>query len=337
MEGAVSQEIEFTVAKENGLELKRLPEIAEVDIDIGNKDDFEIIIPNTEWSEECYSYGCRIFVADTEYGGEIQDIESTTETEEVTIRGSTWRGRLKYKIVEPPAGKDYLTVSGDLNEILKELIGDCFGGLFEVSEKATGINVENWKVDRYVALYDAIMKILDRYQYRLDIRYIQPEGQEFGYVLLQAVPIIDYSEDLEYSNEEKINVNVRDCRSGINHLVCVGEGENQERIVIHLYVQKDGSIGKVPHYTGKDELAAVYNYSSADAEKLEEGGIKRLQELQNYKKCEMTIEDMNLQIGDIVSGYDTVTDTVVQKPVVQKILKMKNGEITIEHKMKGDD
>ena len=45
MEGAVSQEIEFTVAKENGLELKRLPEIAEVDIDIGNKDDFEIIIP----------------------------------------------------------------------------------------------------------------------------------------------------------------------------------------------------------------------------------------------------------------------------------------------------
>ena len=156
MEGAVSQEIEFTVAKENGLELKRLPEIAEVDIDIGNKDDFEIIIPNTEWSEECYSYGCRIFVADTEYGGEIQDIESTTETEEVTIRGSTWRGRLKYKIVEPPAGKDYLTVSGDLNEILKELIGDCFGGLFEVSEKATGINVENWKVDRYVALYDAI-------------------------------------------------------------------------------------------------------------------------------------------------------------------------------------
>ena len=317
MEGAVSQEIEFTVAKENGLELKRLPEIAEVDIDIGNKDDFEIIIPNTEWNEECYTYGCRIFAADTEYGGMIQDIESTTETEEVTIRGNTWRGRLKYKIVEPPAGKDYLTVSGDLNEILKELIGDRFDGLFEISEKATGINVENWQVDRYVTLYDAIMKILDRYQHRLDIRYIQPEGQEYGYVLLQAMPIIDYSEDLEYSNEEKINVNIRDCRSGINHLVCVGEGENQERIVIHLYVQKD--------------------YSSADAEKLEEGGMKRLQELQNYKKCEMTIEDADLQIGDILSGYDTVTDTVVQKPVVQKILKMKNGEITIEHKMKGDD
>ena len=48
-------------------------------------------------------------------------------------------------------------------------------------------------------------------------------------------------------------------------------------------------LGKVPHYTGKDELAAVYDYSSADAEKLEEGGMKRLQELQNYKKCEMTI------------------------------------------------
>ena len=34
------------------------------------------------------------------------------------------------------------------------------------------------------------MKILDRYQYRLDIRYIQPEGQEFGYVLKGSVTIV---------------------------------------------------------------------------------------------------------------------------------------------------
>lgn len=329
--------IELIVAKGSGEEIKALPEISEVDIDIGNKDDFEITIPNAEWDKEHYAYGNRIFAPDTEYGGIIQDIESSTEAEEIILRGNTWRGLLKYKVVEPPAGKDYLVISGDLNQMLKELVGDRFDGLFLVAENTTGISVKNWQVDRYVTLYDAIAKLLDQYKYKLDIKYIQPENLEYGHVSLQAVPIVDYSEDLEYSNEEKINVNIRDCRSGVNHLVCVGEGENQDRIVVHLYVQEDGNVGKTQHYFGADELAAVYNYSSADAEKLEEGGIKRIQELQNYKKCEMTIEDTDLQIGDIVSGYDAVTDTAVQKPVIQKVLKIKNGKTTVEHKMKGDD
>ena len=48
-------------------------------------------------------------------------------------------------------------------------------------------------------------------------------------------------------------------------------------------VQKDGSIGKTPYYTGLEENEAVYEFSSADKEKLEEDGAKRLKELQNYK------------------------------------------------------
>ena len=42
-------------------------------------------------------------------------------------------------------------------------------------------------------------------------------------------------------------------------------------------------------------------------------------------------------MGDIVAGYDAITDTTVKKPIIQKILKLKDGEATIDYKMKGDD
>ena len=64
---------------------------------------------------------------------------------------------------------------------------------------------------------------------------------------------------------------------------------------------------------------------------------KKLKELQNYKKCTMTVDDIDLELGDIVSGYDAITDTQVIKPVIQKILKMQNGNITIDYSVKGED
>lgn len=110
-----------------------------------------------------------------------------------------------------------------------------------------------------------------------------------------------------------------------------------DRVVLHLYVQKNGTIGKKQYYTGLNEISAVYNYSSAEADKLEEDGTKRLKELQNYKKCEMTIDNADLEIGDIVAGYDAVTNTQVIKPVIQKILKIQDGKITIDYSVKGED
>lgn len=329
--------VKIIVTKPTGEEQGNLTDSAKVDVDIGDKCDFEIEIDNSEWNKEIHGYGCRFFVPNTEYGGIIKGIKSNTKTEKITLSGYTWRGMLIYKVVEPPDGQDHLVLSGDLNEIIGQLIGDRFGSLFAMTSAKTGIEVSNWQVDRYVTLYDAIQKLLDRYAYRLDIKYIQPSGLEYGYVRLEAIPIKDYSKELEYSQESKTDITVEDYRAGVNHLVCVGEGENQDRIVVHLYTQEDGSIGKNQYYYGINEVAAVYDYSSADREKLEESGIKRLQELQNHKKCEISVEDIDLELGDIVDGYDEITDTTVKKPIIQKIFKVEDGEATVDYKMKGDD
>ena len=57
----------------------------------------------------------------------------------------------------------------------------------------------------------------------------------------------------------------------------------------------------------------------------------------NYKEFGMKVSDVDLSIGDIVSGRDFVTGILVQKPVVQKILKIQKGKINVEYILKGDD
>lgn len=329
--------LKFIAARDTGEELGYMDRNADVDLDLGDTNDFELRMDQYTWKKDWYWYGSRIFIPGTEYGGILKDLEVITKTREIVWRGPTWRGLLMQKVVEPPDGEDHLTVSGDLNDILRELIGDRFDGLFIVPEIKAGTSVAGWKVDRYVTLHDAIMQLLDSEGYRLQISYVEPEGLEYGYVTVQAVPVTDYSEVLEYSREGKVEFSIRDYRGGVNHLICAGKGQNEERVILHLYVQEDGSIGKTQYFTGLAEHAAVYEFSSADTDKLKEYGTKRLKDLQNYKSIDMDVSDIDLEIGDIVGGYEEITGTRIQKPVTGKIIKVQGGEVTTEYKVKGDD
>lgn len=198
MEESVNQ-LRFLASKPSGEEQGKLSDSADVDLDTGDSNDFEVTVAASEWNPETLGYGCRLYIPNTEYGGIIQDIESVTATGNVILRGDTWRGMLAYRIIEPPTGQNHLALSGELNDVIRELIGDRFGSLFYVPEIDTGITVSNWQVDRYVTLYAALMKLVDAFGYRLNISYIQPEGLEYGYASIQAVPIVDCSEQQEYS------------------------------------------------------------------------------------------------------------------------------------------
>lgn len=324
---------EFILATPEGEEQGFLRDV-QLDLEVGDTNDFELIVP----LEENLWKGYQIYMPDTEYGGLIEECEVHMDESATYLRGYTWRGLLSQKVVEPPTGQDYLILSGELNEILEKLLGDRFGPLFVVNPINTGITVQNWKVDRYVTLYDAMVKLLAHYNYRLNITYKQGPGLEYGAVHLQAVPIKDWSEELEYSQDSKINFTVKDYRRGINHLICLGEGELKDRLVVHLYVQEDGSIGKSRFYTGFQERTATYELSSEDdPAKLEEDGREKLKELQNYKKIEMAVDDVDVEIGDIVGARERITGIYFKKPVVRKILNLKDGTITVDYKVQGDD
>lgn len=322
----------------NGRDVGTLDYSISLDMDLGDTNDFEFEVDQSIWDSELMGYGCRLYIPETEYGGIIGDIEVVTKSATATVTGDTWRGMLTKKIIEPPSGQDHKTVSGELNTVLKSLIEPEFSGLFVVSQEDTGVEVSNFQFDRFCTLLSGLEDMLASVGYRLDIRYKSGDAGESGWVEIQAVEAENYSETIEYNRDNRINYDARDYRRGINHLICAGTGEGTDRTVLHLYVQSDGSIGSTKYYTGLEERVALYSYTSqSDVEQLRKDGTKRLQELMNYKQFEMSIEDVDLGIGDTVSGRDFTTGILVQKPIVQKILKIEKGKIQVEYKLKGDD
>lgn len=311
---------------------------AEIDIAIGEENDYEIKTPRDEWRPE-YTFGNVFYIKDTEYGGIIGEVDTSTAEDTISLLGRTWRGMLDKKIIRPPAGQDYKKVSGELNTVLGELITEQFDDYFVVSQDDTGVNLTNYQFDRYCTLLAGINKMLKSVGYRLKIRYVQQERGQPGYVELSAVPIVDYSEQIELSQDSQLNFTFKNCRNGVNHLICLGKGELQDRQVIDLYVQEDGSIGSEPFYTGIQEIAETYEDTSSETDELEEKGREKLLELMNSTSFSMDVETLNMDvaIGDIIGGRDYLTGLYAKKPVVEKIYRVEGGKASLEYGIEGDD
>ena len=311
---------------------------AEIDIAIGEENDYEIKIPRDEWKSE-YTFGNVFYIKDTEYGGIIGEVDTSTAEDTISLLGRTWRGMLDKKIIRPPAGQDYKKVSGELNTVLGDLIAEQFDDYFVVSQDDTGVSLANYQFDRYCTLLAGIVKMLKSVGYKLHIEYIQQERGQPGYVELSAVPVVDYSERLELSQDSRLNFVFDETKNGVNHLICLGKGELQERQVIDLYVQEDGSIGTTQYYTGIQEVAETYEDTSSESDELEEKGREKLQELMNSTSFSMDVETlgMEVEIGDIIGGRDYVTGMYAAKPIAKKIYKVSGGKVSLEYEIEGDD
>ena len=329
--------LKFIVANEKGEELGYVKEANYIDLELGENNDFKLEFSTDAWKEEAYNWGYRIFIPNTEYGGLLEERKTSTGQGTVTWLGYTWRGLLSQKIIQQPDNQTHLVVSGDANKIIKDIIGRRFDSLFVVETEVSGIEFKNYQFDRYCTVLDGLEKMLASKQARLKISYKQgTPGLLDSAVLLSAVPITDWSEYLEYSQDGRLTFTTEDYRRGINHLICAGEGEGIERQILHLYVQKDGSIGETQYYTGLEEREALYSYTSMeDLEQLKKDGIKHLESLRNYSGMEAHINNVDVDIGDIVGGRDRVTGMSIQQPVIGKILTVKNNEIDVEYKLKG--
>lgn len=312
---------------------------AYIDIAVGNSENnFEIKINRQKW-ESRMTFGNVLYVKNTEYGGIIGEINTSTSEGAVSLIGYTWRGILDKKIIQPPTGHAHKKVSGELNKVIGSLISEHFDAYFVVSQKDTGIDVNNYQFERYCTLLYGIEKMLKSVNYRLQIKYMQQEHGQPGYIEIAAVPIVDYSQQIELSQDSRLNFTFKNIKNGVNHLICLGKGELQDRQVVHLYVQKNGSIGTTPYYTGLQEIAGTYEDTSSEAAELQEKGIEKLQELMNSTAFSMDVEKLNidLEIGDVVGGRDYITGMYTAKPVVKKIYRLDNGKETLEYELEGDD
>lgn len=316
---------------------------ANVTVDLNGNRNFSVQIARSNWIPEL-TFSYYIYIPGTEYGGIIGRVLTDTTLDYVELKGHSWRGRLAKKVIEPPAGQDYKKVSGELHAVMKELIEPAFGGnegnvpLFFVSEEDTGVTVSNYQFDRYCTLLDGVTKMLKSKGYRLQLTFQRAAGEQ-GKLFIEAVQIVDYSSEIELSKDCQLNYTMEDIRDGVNHLVVTGKGELQDRNVLHLYVQKNGSIGKTQYYTGLDEIAEVYENTSTETDELEETSREKLQELMNKQTFKMDVAALGIDvnIGDIVGGRDYLTGLYMAKPVENITYSLTNGVEAKTYKLEGEE
>lgn len=313
-------------------DINRLPqgslEKYSIDLELGGDNDFEL---QMNVRNHCMSAGCIWYVENEEYGGIVDDVKVDTDKSKVYYSGRSWRGILEKKVIRPDTGKDYLTVSGDANDILALLIKRCdLVDLFVVPDMSSGIQISSYQFPRYIDLYSGIVKMLSSAGAKLKITYDDKESC----VNISAIPISDLSEKYEYSDDYGMKIIIEKKKGGTNHLICLGAGELAARTVIDLYVGKNGEITEKQAYFGEYEIAEIYDYgNSGSGSELKEKGIEKLKELKSSDSVSASFQKLDVDIGDIVGGRNRATGIVLKEQITQEIVKIKNGIETITYKV----
>lgn len=321
---------DIIVAAPDGTELRCML-FSEYDFEIGDEENsFLVTCPRAEW--ESVANDSRVYIPGTEYGGLFKRLESDTKNNSVAVGGLTWRGMLQRKIISPPSGQDYATDSGELNAILGARVSAAFPGLFVGSSESTGITV-SYQYNRYVTLYDGLKALLKSVGYKMQIEYDQIQRK----VVVSAVPIVDYSSEIEYSSDMSADYSMTIDRTGINHLVCLGSGELRDRTVVHLYVDGNGVISQTQTFFNENEIAEVYDYAGASRDDLIQSGIDQLKNEINLNEFSINLEsEREVAVGDIVGARDYITGYTVTAPITTKLIKFEDGLIKIEYKLSSD-
>lgn len=321
---------DIIVAAPDGTELRCML-FSEYDFEIGDEENsFLVTCPRAEW--ESIANDSRVYIPGTEYGGLFKRLESDTKNNSVAVGGLTWRGMLQKKIISPPSGQDYATDSGELNQILGSRVSAAFPGLFVGSSESTGI-VVTYQYNRYTTLYDGLKAMLKSVGYKMQIEYDQIQRK----VVVSAVPIVDYSSEIEYSSDMSADYSMTIDRTGINHLVCLGSGELKNRTVVHLYVDGNGVISQRQTFFNENEIAEVYDYAGASRDDLIQSGIDQLKNEINLNEFSINLEsEREVAVGDIVGSRDYITGYTVTAPITTKLIKFEDGLIRIEYKLSSD-
>jgi hypothetical protein len=285
-----------------------------------DEQDFEIA-----FSKPVLTGGELLYIDGTEYGGVVDVITHSTETESVIYKGRTWHGMLAGKIVKPPANADYYVLSGDANTCIRSLLTKV--GLTDVLTGRTtsaGITV-NYQFERFCNAYDGILKMLASADAVLRIE------RHDGITELWAEPRVTITDE---ADSDLMDFAITDSVRVPNHLVCAGEGELQQRVVVDLYADSSGNVSQTQTQTGVDEIAVLYNYNNADATELIAEGTKELQSYQLGGGADLQVNNKgDWHVGDLIQVRDNNSGLVITSTINKKIVKVKNGVLSVDYEV----
>lgn len=270
--------------------------------------------------------GQVVFVDGSEYGGVVDETSydaGRDATGTVTCKGRTWHGVLAGKRLLPDSGSGYLSVSGKAGDVLASLIGRM--GLSDLFSAAADDSAVSFTFERFCDGYSGLKALAKANGRKVAMR------RRGGKVELSLPPVVDYASKVDSDLLDFTLTSVHRC---VNHLVCAGTGELEERAVVHFYADAAGNVSHTQSLFGVDEIAALYDYSNADEEKLEEEGRKKLQEYQTQGGVEVDAhDDIDVDVGDVISARDNAHGRTVTATVAKKIVKVSRGVATFSYEV----
>ena len=316
--------------------LHELGEIeCDVDLEIGSTEkstnDFELN-NNILFSKDAAGF----YFPGTEIGGLFEYSKSKTDQDYSMLKGYAWRGLIALNVIMPPAGSNYKIVSGEANSSIASMLSGVLGNFFTVSTADSGCTITNYQFPLYINLLDGLEGMLEAYGYRLKITANKIASNQPIQILVEAVEAQLVRGT--YNEDNGIPMTFEVDGMGINHLICGGSGELQNRMIRHLYIDSSGNVSSAQYYTGFDERTEFYDYPNAESEDdLLDYGKKRLLERASHKTLKMEApEEYDLEVGDLIQGVFP-DGTIIQSPIVQKIYKIEDGITATEYKIKGEE
>lgn len=310
-------------------------EWASGDFVIGRKNNFELKVPSNLGIKQDY----LLMIDGSEYGGIVDGIEVDTTKDYITTTGRTWHGILETSVVIPDEDESHIVVSGECNTIMQWFIDrQGMGNLFAASEADSGFYVEAYVFldstgERHADLYTGFRRMLTSVGGRLAIAY---DGG-LRKAVLSTVPVGNYVDDGMDGDRVDFSMAVK---RPYNHLIALGSGELQDRLVRHVYADKDGNVSLTQTIFGAAHKAEVYNNPNCDS--AEELIDYAKQSLANYQKelktCKLVGEqESNYEIDDIVGAVSTEHDMRIVTRIAQKIATLYRNDMTFETRTELED
>lgn len=301
--------------------------IAEYTLDCAwgsGENDFELTVPRLIDS------GAYVYLDGSECGGIVDAMEDqlTSGVSTITYSGRTWHGMLANKILAPDSGKDYLTVSGSASSVIGSLISRVgLDAVFEAVDSPTAgaQTIKSYQFDRYVDAYTGLRKMCAANGLKLKLAYAS------GQVNIWAEPIAHYGDSID---SDLIDFDATRTWRKPNHMIGLGKGDLAARTVVHWYADAKGNVSQSQSLSGVDEITQVYDYSSAEANELNQKTREKLQELQSEGDVKVTVRDdanVVFDVGDTVTARDNLTGITVNASITKKIVKVSDGVLSVDY------
>lgn len=290
-----------------------------------DENDFELTV------DRLIDAGSYVYFDGGECGGVVDSLKDSLKDGRSTLTygGRTWHGMLANKILEPDRGKDYLTVSGTASTVIGSLISRVgLDSVFDAVVPPDGSgdpSIRQYQFDRYVDAYTGLRKMCAANGLKLRLAYTS------GQVNIWAEPVAHYGDSID---SDLIDFDATRTWRKPNHLIGLGKGELRNRIVSHWYADSKGNVTQTQTFKGLDEIAQVYDYSSAEADELAKNTKKKLQDLQSEGEVKVTVhEDSGIvfDVGDTVTARDNLTGITVNATISKKIVKVSDGVLSVDY------